>query len=48
MYTFFDNYAQAKLFMNQNENAKLAAWTCGRLFDQYAVFMPKANENRSN
>jgi hypothetical protein len=48
MYTFFDNYVQAKLFMDQHENAKLAAWACGKLFDRYAVFIPKVNEDRRN
>ena len=45
MYTFFNNYVKAKLFMDQNENAKLAAWACGSLFDKYAVFITKINED---
>lgn len=46
MYTFFDHYNLAKKFMDQNENAKLVAWACGILFDRYAVFIPKINEER--
>ncbi len=48
MYILFNNYVQAKAFMEQNENAKLSAWACGLLFDQYAVFIPKINEDRRN
>ena len=46
MYYFFDNYVQAKNFMDQNPTSKLCAWGCGELFDQYAVFIPKVNEER--
>lgn len=48
MYTFFNTYSQAKMFMDQHENAKLAAWACGILFDRYAVFIPKVNDERRN
>ena len=46
MYSFFDNYVQAKNFMDQNPTAKLSAWACGKLFDQYCVFIPKVNEEK--
>ena len=48
MYTLFNTYSQAKMFMDQHENTKLAAWACGILFDRYAVFIPKVNEDRRN
>ncbi len=46
MYYFFPNYVQTKKFMDQNPTAKLSGWACGGLFDQYAVFIPKVNEEK--